>query len=701
MATGSTTQIVGIDLGTTFSVVAHLDAQGRAATVANAEGDLTTPSVIFFDKAGVVVGKEAVKSAEFEPERVAPYPKRDMGSEFYHRPIRGVHYRPEVLQAVILRKLKADAELQLGPLSKCVITVPAYFNEPRRKATQDAGRMAGWDVIDIINEPTAAAIAYGVHRGFLSPEGEDGGLAETILVYDLGGGTFDVTLMRVEQNCFTTLATAGDVELGGIDWDDRIVDLLAERMPADGGADPRQDPAALIRLRRDAEDAKRALTTKLETVVAFAHEGRRLRTTLSRADFEARTGDLVDRTIMTIRKLLREAKLAYADLTRLLVVGGSSRMPMIREALEKETGFAVDAPLPVDEAVAHGASVYARYLQEKEVGGRAGFRVRNVNSHTLGVLGIEPATMMRRRKVMIARNTPLPAEHTQRFVTAEAGQKSVVVTVIEGGDDAGNHSTLIGRCVLAGLAPNLPPRSKVDVTFHYAEDGRLSVRAFMPAVEREATLTIERAKGMSPDALEAWTGAIAAGLPDDVALPETVPAASDKQAQAAASPAVNPLTAPGASRMPRQVDVVADEAATTSGKEFELIDETAGGPSFDSPPPPEPTAAKPSAVETPAAVVKQEPVVRPASAKKSEPAPPTEAAKPSDAPSITIGPPPEPGAVAPSPAEATSDFGTFAVDPNRKRKKKKKPAAEADGAKSAAPAADAEKPKKKPGWKFW
>src|SRR5947207_5145402 len=180
--------IVGIDLGTTYSVVAHLDAQGRPFTVPNADGDLTTPSVIFLDKGGAVVGKEAVKAAEFEPERIARFPKRDMGRNLFHHPVRGEQFPPEVLQALILRKLKHDAELKLGSLKKAVITVPAYFNEPRRKATQDAGRVAGWDVVDIINEPTAAAIAFGVQRGFLAPGHVS--KPETVLVYDLGGGTF-------------------------------------------------------------------------------------------------------------------------------------------------------------------------------------------------------------------------------------------------------------------------------------------------------------------------------------------------------------------------------------------------------------------------------------------------------------------------------------------------------------------------------
>jgi hypothetical protein len=252
--------------------------------------------------------------------------------------------------------------------------------------------------------------------------------------------------------------------------------------------------------------------------------------------------------------------------------------------------------------VAQGAAVYARYLQNKE-SGEAGFRVQNVNSHTLGVLGIEPSTMMRRRKVMIARNTPLPAEHTQRFMTAEAGQKSVVVTVVEGGDDSGNHSTLIGRCVLAGLDPNLPPRSQVDVTFHYAEDGCLSVRAFMPAVEREATLSIERAKGMSADMLAAWANCIAGGMADGCELPEV------KAAEAGATTtAANPLHAPELRRVQKQVDIVAEDSPGVKEKTFVLGDEAESSPTVMADPPKKTAAAAPAAKAEPP---KSKPVMKP------------------------------------------------------------------------------------------
>ena len=278
--------------------------------------------------------------------------------------------------------------------------------------------------------------------------------------------------------------------------------------------------------------------------------------------------------------------------------------------------------MPVDEAVAQGAAVYAKYLQEKS-SGKAGFRVRNVNSHTLGVLGIEPSTMMRRRKVMIARNTPLPAEHTQPFVTAEAGQKSVVVTVVEGGDDTGNHSTLIGRCVLAGLAPNLPPRSKVNVTFHYSEDGRLSVRAFMPAVERESTLTIERAQ-RNVERVARRLGRLARRRTSrrQRRFPRSKDAATTGEAAATA----NPLKRLNAKRMQRQVDVVADEALDlTKEKTVVLVDE----PTSSATPQvaPQKEAVKPAPAEKPAPVAKVE-AAKPSAAAPSKPAKAAEPTKP-------------------------------------------------------------------------
>ncbi|MCA9080682.1 MAG: Hsp70 family protein [Planctomycetaceae bacterium] len=504
---------IGIDLGTTFSLVAWVDAQGRPQTITNAEGDLTTPSVVFFDRDSAIVGKEAVKAAEFEPDRIAQFAKRDMGNLYFHKQIRGEDVPPEVVQSLILKKLRDDAQLRLGSVKQAVITVPAYFNEPRRKATQDAGKLAGLDVLDIVNEPTAAAIAYGVEQGFLQADG-NANTRQTVLVYDLGGGTFDVTLMDLQGRQFDTVATAGDVFLGGIDWDQRIVDFIAEKFVTEHGIDPRQDESDLQRLLHEAEDVKRSLTSRAEVHIHFAAGGKRLRTALSRDEFETLTGDLLDRTQLTTERVLREAGRTWRQVDRLLLVGGSSRMPMVAEMLERISGMQVDRSLSPDEAVAHGAAVYAAWLTSDEVSEAPTMSIRNVNSHDLGVLGIERATGRQRRQLMIARNTPLPATQRHVFPTLEDDQRSVVVNVVEGGDASGNQATSIGKCLVSGLPAGLPARTPVEVTFEYAENGRLMVQAWLPTINKAATLEIERASGLSEERYAAWAPRVEQGLPD-------------------------------------------------------------------------------------------------------------------------------------------------------------------------------------------
>ena len=502
---------VGIDLGTTFSVIAHLDQQGRPWTIQNAEGDLTTPSVVLFDGENTVVGKEAVKAAAVMPEDIAQFAKRDMGSDYYHKVLHGERFPPEVIQSFILDKLRRDAELKLGKFTKVVVSVPAFFNEPRRKATQDAGSLAKLDVIDIINEPTAAAIAYGVQQGFLTAKGE-AKEKETILVYDLGGGTFDVTLMEIDGNHYTAIATAGDVHLGGIDWDNRIVDFVAEAFAEKNrGVDPRQSPAGHQRLLREAEDAKRALTTRDSVTITFEHAGDAVRVTLTRDKFEEMTADLVNRTRFTTNNLLADAGLAWDKITRLLLVGGSSRLPMIQAMLEKEFGRELDRSLSADEAVAHGAAIYCGLLLASDGGAAPRVTVKNVNSHNLGVLGIDRTTKRPRNHVMIPRNSPLPVTKKNRFMTFRDGQDNVLVNVVEGGDASGNDATPIGKCVVHGLPANLPAGTPVDVAFHYAADGRLTVRAALPTLNQEAVLDIERASGLTPEKLRDWNQRLTSG----------------------------------------------------------------------------------------------------------------------------------------------------------------------------------------------
>jgi molecular chaperone DnaK len=535
--TASDRPVIGIDLGTTFSVVAYLDHAGIPQTIQNLEGELSTPSVVFFDTAEVVVGREAVKAAIYEPDAAAQFVKRDMGKQLYHKPLRGIQLPPEVIQAAILRKLRHDAQLKLPEVREAVITVPAFFNEPRRKATMDAGRLAGLEVLDIINEPTAAAIAYGVKASFVSA----GGRArerEAVLVYDLGGGTLDLTLMELDGCTYTALATDGDMHLGGIDWDRRIAEFVAERFQQQHGVDLRQDVVAMQILLREAEDAKRALSSRLHTTLRFAHQGRSLQLALTRQEFEAMTGDLVQRTVFTVTKLLRDARRRWSDLSRFLLVGGSTRMPMIQRALEQESGMKVDRSLSPDEAIAHGAALYAGLLQRGGAAADRSLAVKNVNSHDLGVLAVEKATGMSRRQVMIPRNTTLPARSKSRFVTHHDRQRTVVVNVIEGGDDSGKNSTPIGKCVVSGLPAKLPAGTSVVVQFYYSANGRLSVKASLPEIGVEASTAIERASGMTDDMLRLWQARLDAGQYLVGAEPEPPPApAPGKPARKASRPA--------------------------------------------------------------------------------------------------------------------------------------------------------------------
>ena len=311
--------------------------------------------------------------------------------------------------------------------------------------------------------------------------------------------------MEIDGEDYTALATGGDVYLGGLDWDRRIADYIAEQFVARHGAcDLHHDATAQKLLLRDAEEAKRSLSAREEVNILFNHAGRSVNVPLSRRHLESLTQDLLDRTRFTTQAVLRESRLGWKDLTRLLLVGGSTRMPMVSGMLERETGLKTDRSLSADEAVAHGAAIYAGLLESRRGGGKPPIRIRNVNSHNLGVLGTEDATGRPRTAVMIPRNTALPATHASRFHTKRHNQRSVAVPIIEGGDAAGNNSTRIGTCIVRDLPPNLPAGTVIDVFFTYADNGRLTVRGRLPDQNREAELTIERASGLSDARLAEW-----------------------------------------------------------------------------------------------------------------------------------------------------------------------------------------------------
>lgn len=498
---------VGIDLGTTFSVLAYIDPDGRPLSVLNSSGDILTPSVVLFDGDEIVVGKEAVAASALEPEKVAECVKRDMGKKAFHKTINGQTYPPEVISSLILRKLKSDAERKLGPIESAVITVPAYFDEPRRRATADAGRLAGLEVLDIVNEPTAAALAYGQRLGLLDRRGKTpDGKPLRALVYDLGGGTFDVTLVAIDDNNFRAIATDGDVLLGGKDWDEVLAKLAADRFAAQYGADPRDDPVSRQELSLAAEAAKRALTERHKTSIVVNHLGRRLKIDITREEFEEATLPLLYRTRATVQLVVKQAGLSWSEVDRILLVGGSTRMPMVARMLEELSGKVPDASLSADEAVAHGAALFARLQLDRRRPTQTPphFTVVNVNSHSLGLLGIDPASGRKLNKVLIPKNTALPKSVSQRFRTHKANQKNIAIRVLEGESELPEACTDVGTCLIRDLPAGLPAGWPIEVRYCYEENGRLRVQGKLSGHQSAVTTEFLRVNTLSDEEFAFW-----------------------------------------------------------------------------------------------------------------------------------------------------------------------------------------------------
>ena len=496
---------LGIDLGTTYSAVARIDETGRTVMVRNAQGDILTPSVVLFDDQEIVVGKEAKKAVGIDTDRVAECVKRDMGQPVYSRPIRGENLPPEVIQSCILKKLKDDAVKALGPDAKAVITVPAYFDEPRRKATSDAGEMAGLEVLDIVNEPTAAALAFGEHLGYLDPIGSP---RETIrvLVYDLGGGTFDVTAVELRPGDLRTLATDGDVQLGGRDWDERMANYVAGEFERELLRNPRTDKNAAARLMRSVEEAKHTLSVREQATVHVEFGGQARDISITRAKFEELCEDLLERTSYTTRQVLASAGLQWSDVSHVLLVGGSTRMPMVSRMLETLSGRKPQHQVHPDEAVARGAAIFAGYLlasRDERMPG-AKFKVTDVNSHSLGIEGLDQRTGRKENVILIPRNTALPFQVMQKFVTKAQNQPSVVVQVLEGESKAPEQCTPIARAVMRQLPANLPKGTKIEVSYEYGTNGRLSVHAKVRGTANQLKIELEREGGLSEDRLARW-----------------------------------------------------------------------------------------------------------------------------------------------------------------------------------------------------
>ncbi|MDO4389466.1 MAG: molecular chaperone DnaK [Eubacteriales bacterium] len=482
-------KIIGIDLGTTNSCVAVMEG-GEPTVIANAEGARTTPSVVAFAKNGErLVGQVAKRQAVTNPERTIISIKRDMGTD-RKIVIDGKTLTPPEISAMILQKLKADAESYLGEtVTKAVITVPAYFSDSQRQATKDAGRIAGLEVERIINEPTAAALAYGLDKGD----------AHKILVYDLGGGTFDVSLMEVGDGVFEVLATGGDTHLGGDDFDNRLIDYIAAEFQKENGIDLKQDRMALQRLKEAAEKAKIELSglmsvnVNLPFITADATGPKHLDVTISRAKFNELTADLVDRTIAPLTQALKDAGLTAKDIDKVILVGGSTRIPAVQEAVQRVTGKEPYKGINPDECVAIGAAIQ---------GGVLGGDVKDVVLLDVTPLSLGIETLGGVFTKLIERNTTIPVKQTQVFSTAADGQTSVDVHVLQGEREFAADNKTLGRFQLSGIAPAPRGVPQIEVTFDIDANGIVNVSAKDKGTGKEQSISITASSNMSEDEIK-------------------------------------------------------------------------------------------------------------------------------------------------------------------------------------------------------
>jgi molecular chaperone DnaK len=482
---------VGIDLGTTFSAVAIVDKTGRPVIIKNSDGNPITPSVICFTPKGPVAGEEAKEQQALGESNIASFFKRSMGNHNFNLEFNGNHYTPTQLSAIILKKLKLDAQTQLGEeVTHAVITVPAYFNNSQREATREAGQMAGLTVLRIINEPTAAALAYGLDK--LARE-------QTVLVYDLGGGTFDVSLVHISEKLIEVIATDGDYELGGKDWDDRIASYLGQQFENEFGIDPISEEETFQEILIRTEKIKKELSVREKVRVPLVYRGEKGTYELTRHHFEEISRDLMERTISLAKQVLTDKGMTWKDIDGVLLVGGSTRMPMVRQWVEAMSGKKPITGANVDEAVALGAAIQAHtdYAEATGDGGMftlaAAIRTQDVISHSLGMVAENHDRSRYINSIIIPKNKAVPCAETRPYQirTRQTHQNSVEVYMLQGESDEPLKCDILGKYVFTDIQHSSTRIAVLDIQYQYDRSGIVTVSAVQRETGKNLPLHIE------------------------------------------------------------------------------------------------------------------------------------------------------------------------------------------------------------------